>query len=115
MIICILSLYLYALLLAGPSTAASKQKPNIVIIFTDDQGYVDVGYFGSVNIKTSHLDRMADESMKFTDFYVAAPACTPSRAGLMTGYYPQRLSMTLMPRGDKGDGVKCCFPIHRAA
>ncbi len=110
MIFRILSICLCALLLAGPASAASKQKPNIVIIFTDDQGYADVGCFGSVNIKTPHLDRMADEGMKFTDFYVAAPVCTPSRAGLLTGCYPQRLSMALMPRGDKGGMGKVLFP-----
>jgi arylsulfatase A len=88
---------------------AAQQKPNIVIIFTDDQGYADVGCFGSVNIKTPNLDRMAGEGMRFTDFYVAAPVCTPSRAGLMTGCYPQRLSMALMPR--TGDRMgKVLFP-----
>ena len=90
-------------------TTPSTQKPNIVIIFTDDQGYADVGCFGAKLIKTPNLDRMAGEGMKFTDFYVAAPVCTPSRAGLMTGCYPQRLSMAEMPRDDGRMG-KVLFP-----
>jgi arylsulfatase A-like enzyme len=67
-----------------------ESQPNFVVIFTDDQGYSDLGCFGSRNIRTPHIDRMAHEGMKFTDFYVAAPVCTPSRAALMTGCYPTR-------------------------
>ena len=70
---------------------ASSQKPNVIIIFTDDQGYQDLGCFGSPNIKTPHIDRMAAEGMRFTDFYSAASVCTPSRAALMTGCYPERV------------------------
>lgn len=97
------------LLLPGVATAATE-KPNVIIIFTDDQGYADVGAFGSVNIKTPNLDRMAAEGMKFTDFYVPAPVCTPSRAGLLTGCYPQRLSMAVMPRGTSGGTGLVLFP-----
>ncbi len=71
----------------------SKRKPNFVIILTDDQGYEDVGCFGSPDIETPNLDRMAAEGMRFTDFYSAAPSCTPSRAALITGCYPQRVSL----------------------
>jgi arylsulfatase A len=73
---------------------ASTGKPNFIIIFTDDQGYQDVGCFGSPNINTPNLDRMADEGMKFTDFYVAASVCSPSRAALLTGCYPPRVGIT---------------------
>ncbi|WP_202911902.1 sulfatase family protein [Arenibacter aquaticus] len=72
-------------------------KPNFIIIFTDDQGYSDVGCFGSPNIKTPHLDKMASEGMKFTNFY-AQTVCGPSRAALMTGCYPMRNA-----RNDNGD------------
>jgi len=72
----------------------SGSKPNFVIIFADDQGYQDVGCFGSPNIKTPNLDRMAAEGMKFTDFYSAAAICSPSRAALMTGCYPPRVGIT---------------------
>ena len=69
-------------------------KPNFVIIFTDDQGYQDVGCFGSPSIRTPNLDRMASEGMKFTDFYSAASVCSPSRAALLTGCYPPRVGIT---------------------
>jgi arylsulfatase A-like enzyme len=72
---------------------AFQGRPNVVIIFTDDQGYADVGCFGAEGFQTPNLDRMAEEGIRFTDFYVAAPSCTPSRAALMTGCYPQRVSM----------------------
>lgn len=77
------------------------KKPNFVIIFTDDQGYADLGSFGAKDFKTPNLDRMADEGMRFTDFYVAAPACSPSRAALLTGCYPQRVGIPSV-NGPKG-------------
>ena len=86
------------------SPGVSTEKPNFIIIFTDDQGYQDVGCFGSPNINTPNLDRMAAEGMKFTDFYVAASVCSPSRAALLTGCYPPRVSITkvLFPRDSIG-------------
>nr|WP_321357151.1 sulfatase [uncultured Draconibacterium sp.] len=77
----------------------TRQKPNIVIIFADDMGYGDVGVFGHPTIKTPQLDRLATEGQKWTNFYVAAPVCTPSRAGLMTGRLPIRTGMTSDKRG----------------
>jgi arylsulfatase A-like enzyme len=79
--------------LARPALAETVQKPNVIIIFTDDQGYQDVGCFGSPKIKTPELDRMAKEGRRFTSFYVAASICSPSRAALMTGRYPVRLGL----------------------
>jgi arylsulfatase A len=78
-------------ILAGPSPAA--EKPNIVIIFADDLGYGDLGCYGHPSIRTPHLDRMAAEGLRFTDFYSAAEVCTPSRAALLTGRYPIRSGM----------------------
>ena len=66
-------------------TKASK-KPNVVIFFIDDLGYKDLGCYGSPDIKTPHIDRMAEEGMKFTSFY-AQTVCGPSRAALLTGCY----------------------------
>ena len=70
-----------------------KRPPNIVIIFTDDQGYADVGVFGAEGFETPNLDRMAAEGTKFTDFYVTQPVCSASRAGLLTGCYPNRVGI----------------------
>ena len=84
---------------------AAEDRPNFVIIFTDDQGYGDLGCFGSTKIKTPHIDRMADEGRKFTNFMVASPVCTPSRAALLTGCYPKRVGMhqhVLFPASTKG-------------
>ena len=84
--------------------AAQKNKPNIIIIFTDDQGYQDVGCFGSPDIETPHLDQMAREGIKLTDFYAAQAVCSASRAGLLTGCYPNRLGMhgAYMPNSKEG-------------
>ncbi|MDO7172366.1 sulfatase [Mariniflexile sp. AS56] len=68
----------------------NAQKPNFIIILTDDQGYNDLGCFGSPNIKTPNIDQMAKEGMKFTSFY-AQTVCGPSRAALLTGSYPIRI------------------------
>src|SRR6056297_1216427 len=80
------------------SAAESSDPPNFVVIFCDDLGYGDLGCFGNPTIATPHLDRMAAEGQKWTQFYVAAPVCTPSRAGLMTGRYPIRNGMTSSKR-----------------
>lgn len=75
------------------STKTGERKPNIVVIFADDQGYGDLGCFGSTSIRTPHLDRLAKEGRRFTSFMVAANVCSPSRAGLLTGSYPKRVGM----------------------
>ena len=72
-------------------SCAGQQPPNFVIIFTDDQGYQDLGCYGSPDIKTPRIDRMAEEGMRFTSFY-AQTVCGPSRSALMTGCYPLRLA-----------------------
>jgi arylsulfatase A-like enzyme len=79
---------------AGDAAASAARRPNVVLIFTDDQGYGDVGCFGAEGFKTPNLDRMAEEGMRFTDFYVACPVCSGSRAALMTGCHYPRVSMS---------------------
>ncbi|MBL7645622.1 MAG: sulfatase [Candidatus Hydrogenedentes bacterium] len=79
--------------LAILASTSAMAKPNIVVIFCDDMGYGDLGAFGHPTIQTPNLDRMASEGQKWTSFYVAAPVCTPSRAGLMTGRLPIRSGM----------------------
>ena len=76
---------LTALLLTAALPAVAADKPNVVLIFVDDLGYSDVGAFGSKLHRTPNIDRMAAEGRKFTDFYVSANVCTPSRASLLTG------------------------------
>jgi arylsulfatase A-like enzyme len=95
---------LLALICLAPTVAQAADSPNIIVIFADDQGYQDLGVFGSPNIKTPNVDRMAKEGMRFTDFYSAASVCTPSRAALMTGCYPERVGRlgVLFPRDTKG-------------
>lgn len=80
-------------LCAAVTTIAIAQPPNIVLIFTDDQGYNDIGSFGSPDIRTPHLDRMAKEGTRFTDFYVSSPVCSASRAALLTGCYHMRVGV----------------------
>ncbi|MBT8211094.1 MAG: sulfatase, partial [Eudoraea sp.] len=81
-----------------------SKKPNVIIIFTDDQGYQDIGCFGSPDIRTPHLDKMAEEGIKLTDFYAAQAVCSASRAGLLTGCYPNRLGVhgAFMPNSKQG-------------
>jgi len=67
----------------------AARKPNVVLIFTDDQGSIDVNCYGAKDLYTENLDRLAAEGTRFTQFYVGAPVCSPSRAALMTGRYPR--------------------------
>ncbi|MEL0649959.1 sulfatase [Algibacter sp. TI.3.09] len=75
------------------SAQKTTEKPNVIIFFTDDQGYQDIGVFGSPLIKTPNLDNMAANGIKFTDFYAASSVCSPSRAALLTGAYPLRVGV----------------------
>jgi arylsulfatase A-like enzyme len=85
--------------------AENASKPNFIIIFADDQGYNDLGCFGSEKIKTPNIDQLASEGRKFTSFYVPCSVCSPSRAALLTGCYPKRVGMekhVLFPKSDYG-------------
>ncbi len=79
-------------------SAQSENPPNFVVVFCDDLGYGDIGSFGHPIIQTPNIDRMAVAGQKWTQFYVADPVCTPSRAGLLTGRYPIRNGMTSSKR-----------------
>ena len=94
---------LYALLSSQSAFASDSERPNVIVIFCDDLGYGDLGCFGHPTIRTPWLDRMASEGQKWTQFYAAAPVCTPSRAGLQTGRYPVRSGMC-------GFGYRVLFP-----
>jgi arylsulfatase A-like enzyme len=80
----------------------SARKPNVVLIFTDDQGTIDVNCYGSKDLYTPNLDRLAAEGTRFTQFYVGAPVCSPSRAALMTGRYPRRAGLLGNASSQKG-------------
>ncbi len=77
----------------GKAKPAASRLPNIVIIFTDDQGYADLGCFGAQGFETPNIDRMAAEGMRFTNFRVAQAVCSASRTGLLTGCYPNRVGI----------------------
>ncbi|MHC4628836.1 MAG: sulfatase family protein [Planctomycetota bacterium] len=90
------------------SSAASDARPNFIVILCDNLGYGDVGCFGSQLHKTPNIDRMAAEGTRFTDFYATSGVCTPSRASLMTGCYPRRVSMHVAE-----DGGAVLRPVSR--
>jgi arylsulfatase A len=83
---------LFACLLLAPTVTAAD-KPNVVILLTDDLGYGDLGCFGHPRIKTPHLDRLARDGLKLTCCYCGAPVCSPSRAALFTGRNPNRMGI----------------------
>ncbi|RMF93222.1 MAG: arylsulfatase [Planctomycetota bacterium] len=79
---------------AAERPAVTKDRlPNVVIVFTDDQGYADVGCFGAEGFETPNLDRMAAEGRRFTNFYVAQGVCSASRTALLTGCYSNRVGI----------------------
>lgn len=82
-----------ALLLIVPITSLAAPPPNVVVIFTDDQGYGDVGCFGAKGFVTPNLDRMAQDGIRFTSFYSAQAVCSASRTALLTGCYPNRIGI----------------------
>ena len=84
------SLILAALVSAGFS---AETRPNIVFILIDDFGYADSGPYGAKDIRTPHIDRLAREGVRFTDFYANAPVCSPTRAGFITGRWQQRVGL----------------------
>src|SRR5829696_8826033 len=75
------------------AVTAAERLPNIVVIFTDDQGYGDLGVFGAKGYTTPNIDSLARDGVKFTNFHVAQPVCSASRAALLTGCYPNRIGV----------------------
>jgi len=102
---------------SGVEIGAAERRPNVLLIYTDDQGSVDVNCYGAKDLITPNMDALAADGVKFTQFYSAAPVCSPSRAALMTGRYPQRAGLarnassarggTGGAAGDGADGVGC--------
>ena len=96
--------------LLSAETPSTPDRPNLIVIFCDDLGYGDLGCYGSEKNRTPHIDRMAKQGMRFTDFYSSSPVCTPSRASLLTACYPRRINLheaetqhwVLIPRNKRG-------------
>ena len=97
-------LFLSLLALVTTASIHADKTPNVVVIFIDDMGYADIGPFGAKAYPTPHLDRMAEEGRKFTDFYVTQAVCSASRAGLLTGCYNVRVGIhgALGPKSSHG-------------
>lgn len=81
---------------------AAERPPNVIIIYTDDQGSLDMGCYGSEDLQTPHMDALAERGIRFTQFYASAPVCSPSRAGLLTGRYPKRAGVPGNVSSSKG-------------
>lgn len=92
--------------MAGMALAAGAiTQPNIIVIFCDDLGRGDLSCYGQKQYRTPNIDRMAREGMRFTDFYVVSPACSPSRASLLTGCYPVRVGVPQVLNPDSPTGL----------
>ncbi|GAA4307382.1 sulfatase-like hydrolase/transferase [Compostibacter hankyongensis] len=87
---CIPAIILFFLLSAFICRGQQVSRPNIIFIYIDDMGYADLSCYGNTEMQTPNIDRLAKEGIKFTDFYVSSPVCSPSRAGAITGQYPGR-------------------------
>ncbi len=101
-------LFVFAILISCSTKTQEKkslnQQPNFVVVFIDDMGYGDIGTQGATGWTTPNLDKMAAEGMRFTNFYSAQPVCSASRAGLLTGCYPNRIGISgaLFPQDTVG-------------
>ena len=101
--------FLSVSVLFGASVVAAgveNRPPNVIFIFVDDQGYYDLGCYGASEVETPNIDAMAKAGTRFTDYYAAAPICSPSRAGLLTGCYPRRVGNHIwVHRADSDSGI----------
>ncbi|UQZ83061.1 Arylsulfatase [Paenibacillus konkukensis] len=89
----------------------TKKRPNYIIVYCDDLGYGDLSCYGSSQMKTPHLDRLAEEGIRFTNWYSNSPVCSPSRAALLTGKYPARAGVSHILGGRRGTaGLKTSLP-----
>jgi len=98
--LCVAEVILLMAVAGRLSAADARGKPNIILIVADDLGYADLSAFGNKEVRTPALDKLAKEGVKLTQFYVSWPACTPSRASILTGRYPQRCGLYDMIRND---------------
>jgi arylsulfatase A len=95
-------IYLLAVAFTLISSVSAADKPNVIVILTDDHGSVDAGCYGAKDLVTPNLDDLAASGVRFTQFYSAAPVCSPSRASLLTGRYPERCGVPTNVGAGKG-------------
>ncbi len=89
-----------------PALVCAQPPANVLLILVDDLGTYDLGCYGATEVRTPRIDRLAAEGVQFLDYYAAAPICSPSRAGLLTGRYPRRFGMeTWVQRADSQRGI----------
>jgi arylsulfatase A len=86
----------------GYTQKQATKRPNVIVIYTDDQGYADMNIYGSKDLYTPNMDALARSGVRFTQFYSASPICSPSRASLLTGRYPQRAGLPMMASSKEG-------------
>ena len=88
---------------AWAQQSAPPARPNVIVIYTDDQGYADTNLYGSTDLYTPNMDALAKSGVRFTRFYAASPVCSPSRAALLTGRYPQRAGLAGNASSQEGE------------
>src|SRR5215475_5063139 len=103
-----LALLVFAALSLGAQSAPSR--PNVVLIITDDVGYGDFGAYGSPDVKTPNIDRLARQGVKLTDFYANGSNCSPTRAGLISGRYQQRFAIERPLNGARSNDTLTGLP-----
>lgn len=95
---------------ASASNASSSQQPNMILLLADDLGYAELGCQGNTDIPTPHIDSLARDGIRFTQAYVTAPNCSPSRAGLLTGRVPMRFGYEFNPIGARNEDPQAGLP-----
>ena len=103
---CLHVLLFYSTMAQSKGNSQPRKKPNVILIYTDDQGTLDLNIYGAKDLYTPNIDALARRSVRFTQFYTAAPVCSPSRASLMTGRYPQRAQLATNASSDKGGKIE---------
>lgn len=99
-----------ALSIESTSQAGAPRQPNVILIYADDLGFADLGCYGNPYIRTPNIDRLAANGIRFTQAYAAAPVCSPSRAGILTGKSPAFLKITQYEEGTRGDSASKLSP-----
>ena len=86
--------WIFVFLVVANIVSAKDSKPNILFIMADDLGWMDLACQGNKLVETPHLDRLAEQGMRFTSAYAAAPVCSPTRCAVLTGQAPARIGLT---------------------